>query len=114
MDPIGFAMENFDAVGKWRDRDNGNLIDVSGVLPNGAKFTGMAGLKQALMQQPDQFATAAAEKMMMFATGRNVQYFDAPSIREIVRQSAKSNYSLSSLVLGVAKSPAFQMREPAK
>lgn len=116
MDPIGFAMENFDGVGRWRDHDNGNAIDASGVFPGGAKFEGMAGLKAALLQRPDQFVSTIAEKLLMYGIGRNVQYFDQPLVRAIVRESARNNYTFASLVLGVVKSAPFQMREvqPAK
>jgi mono/diheme cytochrome c family protein len=110
MDPIGFAMENFDAVGKWRDRDSGNRIDTSGVLPGGAAFDGMAGLKRALLAHPEQFASAVAEKLLMYALGRNLQYYDRAAVRAIVREAAESRYTLSSLVLGVVKSVPFQMR----
>jgi hypothetical protein len=111
MDPIGFAMENFDAIGKWRDRDSGNRIDASGELPGGGKFQGMSGLRKALMAHPDQFASAFTEKLLMYAVGRNLQYYDAPAVRQIVRQAARDNYTVSSLVAGVVKSVPFQMRE---
>jgi mono/diheme cytochrome c family protein len=111
MDPIGFAMENFDAVGKWRDRDSGHRIDASGVLPGGAKFDGMAGLKGALLAQPERFVSAVAEKLLMYALGRNLQYYDAASVREIVREAARSHYMFSSLVSGVVQSAPFQMRK---
>jgi hypothetical protein len=114
MDPIGFAMETFDADGKYRDQDNGNPIDVSGVLPDGRKFAGVAGLKKELLRNPDQFVAAAAENLLMYALGRNVQYYDEPSVREIVR-AAKGNkntpYEFQTLVAEVVKTPAFQMRE---
>lgn len=113
MDPIGFAMEHFDAIGQWRDRDNGNPIDTSGVMPDGTKFDGMDGLKQALLRHPEQFVDTVAEKLLMYGIGRNVQYFDQPAVRQIVRDSAKSNYTLSSLVLGVVNGVPFQMREAA-
>ena len=112
MDPIGFAMDEFDAIGEWRDTDNGNPIDVSGTLPDGTQFKGLAGLRKALMRHPEQFVSTVAEKLLMYATGRNVQFYDAPAIRAIVHQSANSNYSFESLVLGVVKSTPFQMREP--
>jgi hypothetical protein len=112
MDPIGFAMDEFDAIGQWRDSDNGNPIDVSGVLPGGVKFEGVAGLKRALMRHPEQFVETVAEKLLMYAIGRNTQYYDAPAVRTIVRESARSNYTFSSLVLGVVKSAPFQMRQP--
>jgi hypothetical protein len=111
MDPIGFAMENFDAVGRWRDSDNGNKIDVSGAFPDGTKFKGMAGLKKVLLAHPEEFVSTVAGKLLMYGVGRNLQYYDAPSVREIVRQAAASNYDFSSLILGVVKTNAFQMRE---
>jgi hypothetical protein len=111
MDPIGFAMENLDAVGKWRDRDNDNPIDASGVFPDGSKFDGVAGLKKALLRHPEQFVNTVTEKLLMYALGRNLQYYDQPSIRAVVREAAKQKYTFSALVLGVVKSAPFQMRE---
>lgn len=111
MDPIGFAMENFDAVGRWRDRDGGNPIDSSGAFPSGEKFDGMAGLKKVLLSHPEDFVTTVTEKLLMYAIGRNVQYFDEPAVRAIVKAGAPDNYTFASLVLGVLKSPPFQMRE---
>jgi len=111
MDPIGFAMENFDAIGRWRDRDGDSAIDASGVFPNGQKFDGMAGLKEALLSSPEEFVSTVCERLLMYAVGRNVQYFDAPAVRAIVRESARNNYKFDSLVLGVVKSVPFQMRE---
>jgi hypothetical protein len=111
MDPIGFAMENFDAVGQWRDTDTGNAIDTSGVFPDGTKFNGMAGLKKALLVHPEEFVSTVAGRLLMYSIGRNLQYYDAPTVRAIVRASAPENYKISSLVLGVVKSSQFQMRE---
>ncbi len=110
MDPIGFALENFDAIGRWRDTDAGDAIDTAGVFPGGASFEGMDGLKQVLLRQPEQFANAVTEKLLMFAVGRNVQYYDAPAVRAIVREAREDNYRFTSLVLGVVKSAPFQMR----
>lgn len=112
MDPIGFAMENFDAVGRWRDTDAGGAIDTSGVFPDGTKFDGMAGLKQVLVAHPEQFVSTIAEKLLMYGLGRNLQYYDAPTVRAIVHSAAKKNYSFEALVSGVVESPAFQMRAP--
>ena len=111
MDPIGFAMETFDADGKYRDRDNGNPIDVSGVLPDGRKFEGVAGLKKELLRNPDQFVSAAVENLLMYALGRNVQYYDEPSVRQIVQAARQKQYAFQTLVEEVVKTPAFQMRE---
>jgi mono/diheme cytochrome c family protein len=111
MDPIGFAMEHFDAVGRWRDTDGGQAIDTTGVFPDGATFDGVAGLKRELMRHPEQFAGTVAERLLMYAVGRNLQYYDAPAVRTVLREAAPSRYTLTSLVLGVVKSPPFQMRE---
>jgi len=113
MDPIGFAMENFDALGKWRDRDSGNRIDASGVLPDGTRFEGMPGLRKMLLDHSGEFVSTVSEKLLMYAVGRNLQYYDEPAVRKIVREAASSNYTFSSLVLGVVKSVPFQMRKNA-
>jgi mono/diheme cytochrome c family protein len=111
MDPIGFAMEHFDAVGRWRDTDGGQSIDSIGVFPDGTRFEGVAGLKRELLRHPEQFAGTVAERLLMYAVGRNLQYYDAPAVRAILRGAAPSRYTLASLVLGVVKSAPFQMRE---
>jgi hypothetical protein len=111
MDPIGFAMENFDAVGRWRDRDADQPIDTSGVFPDGTKFEGMAGLKAALLSHPDEFVSTISEKLLMYAIGRNVQYFDEPVVREIMRRGARENYTFAALVLAVVESAPFRMRQ---
>jgi mono/diheme cytochrome c family protein len=111
MDPIGFAMENFDAVGRWRDADGENGIDASGAFPDGTTFDGVVGLKRELLRHPEQFVGTIAERLLMYAVGRNLQYYDAPSVRAILREAALGKYSLSSLILGVVKSRPFQMRE---
>ena len=110
MDPIGFALENFDALGKWRQHDSFNRIDASGSLPDGRRFEGVAGLKEILVEDSEEFVTAVSEKLLMYGLGRNLQYYDAPAIRAIVREAARNNNTFSSLVLGVAKSPPFRMR----
>jgi hypothetical protein len=110
MDPIGFAMENFDAVGKWRDTDAGSPIDTAGVLSDGTRIDGLAGLKQALLAKPEQFASAVTEKLLMYALGRNLQYYDVPAVRRIVRDSAPGHYTFSALVSGIVRSTPFQMR----
>ena len=111
MDPIGFAMEHFDAVGRWRDTDGGQAIDSTGVFPDGTRFDGIAGLKRELLRHPEQFAGTVAERLLMYAVGRNLQYYDAPAVREILRGAQPGRYTLASLVLGVVKSRPFQMRE---
>jgi len=111
MDPIGFAMENFDAVGRWRERDGQEPIDATGVFPEGTKFEGIPGLKAELLRQPEQFVGTVAERLLMYATGRNLQYYDAPTVRAVMRDAEPANYTLPSLVLGIVKSRPFQMRE---
>jgi mono/diheme cytochrome c family protein len=111
MDPIGFAMENFDAVGRWRDRDGQQPIDATGVFPEGTKFSGIPGLKKELLRQPDQFVGTVTERLLMYAIGRNLQYYDAPTVRAVMHEAKASNNTLTSLVLGIVKSRPFQMRE---
>jgi hypothetical protein len=111
MDPIGFAMEKFDAIGRWRERDADKAIDSSGVLPGGRAFDGVDGLKKVLLGQPELFVGAFTEKLMMYALGRNVQYYDMPAVRKIVRDSEKQGYTFLSLVLNLVKSAPFQMRQ---
>ena len=111
MDPIGFAMENFDPVGRWRDADAGTPIDASGLFPDGVKFDGTAGLKAALLSHPEEFVSTVTEKLLMYALGRNVQYFDRPAVRAIMKEGARTNDTFASLVMGVVKSTPFQMRE---
>jgi len=110
MDPIGFALENFDAVGKWRDQDAGKPVEVKSTLADGTVVDGVAGVKSLLLKDPDRFVGAIAQKLLMYGIGRNVQYFDAPAVRKIVHDAASSDYKFSALVLGVAKSAPFQMR----
>ncbi len=110
MDPIGFAMENFDAVGQWRDQDAGKPIDVLSKLSDGTEVNGVAGVKAMLLRDPERFVDAVTEKLLMYSVGRNVQYFDRPAIRKIVRDSAASDYKFANLVLGVTQSAPFQTR----
>ena len=111
MDPLGFGMENFDPIGRWRTRDaSSDAIDASGVLPDGTKFNGVAELRQALVRQPEQFVTTLTEKLLTFALGRGLEYYDAPVVRSIVRDAGRDNYRFSSVLLGIVKSMPFQLR----
>ena len=110
MDPLGFAMENFDAVGRWRTRDNGNPIDASGQFLDGATLNGVEGLRQVLVSHPDIFVGTLTEKLLTYALGRGLDHHDMPAVRKIVRESAGRNYRFSTLVLGIATSMPFQMR----
>jgi hypothetical protein len=109
MDPIGFSLENFDAIGRWRTRDYGIPIDASGVLPDGVKIDGAAGLKKALLNRPEQFVHTFTEKLLTYALGREVEYYDLPVIRQIDRDAAAGGYRWSSVIKDIVKSPPFQM-----
>lgn len=110
MDPIGFALENFDALGRWRETDAGLPVDASGAFPGGATFEGLEGLKTLLMNDPVPFVSAMTERLLMYAVGRNVQYYDAPAVRRIVARAAADDYRFDSLVLGIVQSTPFRMR----
>jgi hypothetical protein len=111
MDPIGFALENYDAVGRWRSEDAGTPIDASGKLPDGTGFQGPAGLSQLLLTRyRDDFVRTATEKLLTYALGRGVEYYDFPAVRSIDREAARDNYRISSLILAIVKSTPFQMR----
>jgi hypothetical protein len=114
MDPIGFALENFDHAGKWRALDGTTPIDATGQMVDGTKLDGSDSLRRALIARADLFATVAAEKMLTYASGRAMRPQDMPSVRAITRGAAAGNYRFSSLVLGVVKTPQFQMRTKSK
>ena len=110
MDPVGFALENFDAVGRWRTMEEGKPMDCSGGLPDGSSFTGVAGLEAGLLNRPEVFAGTLAEKLITFALGRGIEYYDGPAIRKIVREAQKHDYRFSSIIVGIVKSTPFTMR----
>ena len=111
MDPLGFAMENYDGVGKWRTEDAGRTIDVSGTLPDGTKFSGPAGLKKALeTKDRDAFIATVTSKLLTYALGRGLQYYDEPTVRAIDREAARDNDTLPALINAIVKSTPFQMR----
>ena len=110
MDPIGFSLENFDAVGRWRKVEAGKPIDASGGLPGGSQFTGVAGLEQGLLKRPERFVSTLTEKLVTYALGRGVEHYDAPAIRKIVREARATDYRFSSLIMGIVTSTPFQMR----
>jgi cytochrome c551/c552 len=113
MDPIGFAMENFDGIGKWRTKDAGQNVDASGKLTDGTKIAGVVDLRNALLRYSPQFARTVTEKLLTYALGRGVEYQDMPVVRSIVRQSARDDYRFSALIEGIVKSEPFQMnRKP--
>jgi len=110
MDPIGFALENFDMVGTWRDLDGKTPIDASGQLVDGTKLQRNADLRNALLSRQEMFVSTATQKLLTYATGRTVQYYDMPAVRSIVRRAAATDYKFSSLVLGIVQSDSFQKK----
>jgi hypothetical protein len=111
MDPLGFALENYDGVGKWRTTEAGMPIDPSGKLPDGTTFQGPAGLKKALLAgHRDEFLATITSKLLTFALGRGLEYYDMPAVRSITRQAAKDDYRVSALVTAIVQSTPFQMR----
>jgi len=111
IDPPGFALENFDAIGGWRTVDeSGKPVDATGTTVSGAKIDGLSGLRKYLLEQPDQFPRTLTEKLLAYALGRRLEYYDRPMVRKIVRDAASDNYRWSSLILGIVKSPTFLMR----
>ena len=112
MDSLGLPLENFDAVGGWRDRGESNeAIDASGTLPDGTPFNGPRELREALLRRPDTFLATMTEKLLTYAIGRGLAYYDAPAVRAITRDAARDNYPFSQIVLGIVNSVPFQMRK---
>ena len=113
IDPMGFTLENFDVIGGWRTVDeSGTPVDASGITAGGEKVEGLSGLRALLLERPEQFPRTLTEKLMSYALGRRLEYYDQPAVRGIVRDAAAQNYRWSSLILGIVKSPAFLMRAP--
>jgi hypothetical protein len=112
IDPIGLALENFTVTGQWRDVDAAAAvaIDANTVLPTGVAINGPVELRNELLKRPEQFALALTEKLFMYALGRELEYFDFPQVRAIVRGAAADDYRLSALVNGIVQSPAFQLQ----
>jgi hypothetical protein len=110
MDPIGFALENFDAVGRWRALEEGRPVDATGGLPDGSRFEGVDGLERALLKRPELFVGTLAEKLLTFALGRGVEPYDAPAVRQVVREARERNYRFSSIVEAIVNSTPFRMR----
>jgi len=112
MDPLGFSLENFDAIGEWRaeDRYAGTAIDASGKLVDGTAVNSPADLRVALTRRPEQFVQTLTERLMTYALGRTVDYYDMPAVRKIVREAARDQYRFSSIVMGIVRSDAFRMR----
>jgi hypothetical protein len=112
MDPLGFALDNFDAVGRWRDMDRftGTQVNPTGVLPNGKPVDGPDALRESLLARPDMFVQAMTEKLYMYALGRTVEAEDMPTVRAIVREAAKDDYRFSAIVKSIINSHQFQMK----
>ena len=109
IDPLGFALENFDVIGRWRDFDEaGNPVDPKGSYPGGVEFSGFNDLREWMLNRPDQFAHTLTEKLMTYALGRRIEYYDQPVIRQIVSDAAENDYRWSSIVMGIVNSPAFK------
>ena len=111
MDPVGFSLENFDAIGRWRTVEGDQPIDASGALPDGSNFTGVRGLEAALLRRPELFVGALTERLLTFAIGRGVEPFDAPAVRAIVRDAQTNDHRFSSVILGIVDSAPFKMRK---
>jgi hypothetical protein len=118
IDPPGFALENFDSVGRWRDvGPDGQPLDVAGTLADGTQVNGPVALRQAILSRPDAFVSVVTEKMLTYALGRGLEPADMPVVRRIVKKAAQNDYRLSSIVMGIVESAPFQMRtklEPAE
>jgi hypothetical protein len=110
MDPVGFALENFDAVGRWRTLDEGQPVDTSGGLPDGSQFNGVGGLESALLKRPEVFVGTLSEKLLTFALGRGVEYYDQPAVRRIVREARAKDFRFCALIEAIVTSTPFQMR----
>jgi hypothetical protein len=110
MDPVGFTLENYDAVGRWRTAEAGKPIDATGGLPDGSRFEGVAGLQHALLSRPEVFAGVFTEKLLTYGLGRGVESYDAPAVRAVVRGAQANDFRFSSFILGIVSSTPFQMR----
>ena len=111
MDPLGFALENFNGIGEWRATDANMPVDASGVLPGGEKFDDPAQFRSMLLSYRSAFVSNAVQKLLTYALGRGVEYYDMPAVRQIVRETEKQNHSWSSIILAIVRSVPFQMRK---
>ena len=112
-DPLGFSLENFDATGRWRTKEVAGVVDTSGQLADGTPVDGPIALRKALLKHSDQFVRTMTEKMLTYALGRGLEYYDMPVVRSIARDAASQNNRFSSIVLGIVRSTPFQMKQKA-
>jgi hypothetical protein len=111
IDPLGFSLEHYDAIGRWRATDeSGAAVDARGTTVSGASVEGLSGLRAFLLDPPERFPRTVTEKLMAYAIGRRLEYYDRPAVRTIVRGAAADDYRWSTLILGIVKSPTFLMR----
>jgi hypothetical protein len=110
MDPLGLALEHYDAVGAFRTQDAGQLVDASASMPNGAKFDGLAGLQKILLDHKDQFTRAFTERLLTYALGRGLDAYDQPTVRTVARSAARDDYRIRTIILGIVKSEPFNLR----
>jgi hypothetical protein len=112
IDPAGFALENFNPVGQWRDVDETfRAIDASGELPDGSKFSTIQEFRALLLKHPERFVSNFIEKLLTYSLGRGLEYYDEPAVRRIMRDAARDDYRMSSIVLGIVNSAPFRMRQ---
>jgi hypothetical protein len=110
MDPLGFALEPFDAIGRWRTTDDGQPVDARGALIDGTQIDGPRGLRDMLVGRQDEFIRTVTEKLLTYAIGRGVEYYDMPAVRQIQREAADTDHRWESIILGITKSTPFRMR----
>jgi hypothetical protein len=113
MDPLGFALENFDGIGAWRSKEPGGAIDPAGKLADGSDVDGPVALRAAIMRHPDQFVRTLTEKLMTYGLGRGLEYYDMPVVRAIARDTARKNYRFSAIVAGIVSSAPFRQKAPS-
>jgi hypothetical protein len=110
MDPLGYALENFDAVGAWRTQDAGRPLDVSAQMPDGSVISGLPGLRKVLLDHRQEFTRAFTERLLTYALGRGLEAEDMPGVRAIAARAANDDYRIRTVILGIAESPAFTLR----
>jgi hypothetical protein len=110
MDPLGFSLENFDGIGQWRGKEASGPVDPSGELADGTKLDGAISLRNVLLNRSEQFVRTLTEKLLIYGLGRGFEHTDMPTVRTIVRDARRNDYRFSAIVVGIVKSPPFQLR----